>query len=141
MCGKFSLVAWHGQASLYFKSTSHPNADVKEYDNLIRSLRAFLTNGVTAENRRLGSEARQVPLENSISVIQPQVSERVQAGERQAYSVDFERIPKPYFLMSWRRRIPREDEAQFFNGCRTAGLYVTDVGPRIYCITSNPWQG
>nr|XP_024399928.1 protein N-terminal and lysine N-methyltransferase EFM7-like isoform X1 [Physcomitrium patens] len=43
-------------------------------------------------------------------------------------------LPKPCFLMSWRRRIPKDDEDQFFHGCRAAGLCVADYGARVYCI-------
>ena len=43
-------------------------------------------------------------------------------------------LPKPCFLMSWRRRIPKDDEDLFFNGCKTVGLCVTDCGSRVYCI-------
>ncbi|KAF8402658.1 hypothetical protein HHK36_010747 [Tetracentron sinense] len=44
-------------------------------------------------------------------------------------------LPRPAFLMSWRRRIGKEDEAQFFNGCENAGFAVQHVGSRVYCIS------
>ncbi|KAI3993439.1 hypothetical protein MKX01_002452 [Papaver californicum] len=44
-------------------------------------------------------------------------------------------FPCPAFLMSWRRRIGREDEALFFNGCEDAGLSVEHVGSRVFCIS------
>ncbi|XP_028764390.1 EEF1A lysine methyltransferase 3 isoform X1 [Neltuma alba] len=44
-------------------------------------------------------------------------------------------LPKPAFLMSWRRRIGKEDESLFFNGCEGAGLEVQHLGSRVYCIT------
>ncbi|KAL5988068.1 hypothetical protein ACLOJK_035831 [Asimina triloba] len=40
----------------------------------------------------------------------------------------------PAFLMSWRRRIGKEDEALFFTGCENAGLAVEHLGSRVYCI-------
>ncbi|XP_058214507.1 uncharacterized protein LOC131325989 [Rhododendron vialii] len=40
----------------------------------------------------------------------------------------------PAFLMSWRRRIGKEDESLFFNGCENAGLEVQHLGSRVYCI-------
>lgn len=40
----------------------------------------------------------------------------------------------PAFLMSWRRRIGKEDESIFFNGCENAGLRVLHLGARVYCI-------
>lgn len=42
--------------------------------------------------------------------------------------------PYPAFLMSWRRRIGKEDESLFFNGCEKAGLEVQHLGSRVYCI-------
>ncbi|KZV39613.1 nicotinamide N-methyltransferase-like [Dorcoceras hygrometricum] len=44
-------------------------------------------------------------------------------------------LPRPAFLMSWRRRIGREDESQFFTGCEKTGLVVSHLGSRVYCIT------
>jgi len=43
-------------------------------------------------------------------------------------------LPYPAFLMSWRRRIGKEDESLFFNGCEKAGLEVQHLGSRVYCI-------
>ncbi|KAL7265543.1 hypothetical protein ACSBR1_003342 [Camellia fascicularis] len=43
-------------------------------------------------------------------------------------------LPCPAFLMSWRRRIGKEDESLFFNGCENAGLEVQHLGSRVYCI-------
>lgn len=43
-------------------------------------------------------------------------------------------LPRPAFLMSWRRRIGKEDESLFFTGCETAGLQVQHLGSRVYCI-------
>ncbi|XP_073043593.1 uncharacterized protein [Primulina eburnea] len=45
-------------------------------------------------------------------------------------------LPRPAFLMSWRRRIGKEDESLFFRGCEKAGLAVDHLGSRVYCITS-----
>lgn len=44
-------------------------------------------------------------------------------------------LPWPAFLMSWRRRIGKEDESIFFNGCEKAGLQVKHIGSRVYCIS------
>eukprot|EP00250_Pteridium_aquilinum_P013258 c21235_g1_i1 orf=108-908(+) len=44
-------------------------------------------------------------------------------------------LPKPCFLMSWRRRLPKEDEAAFFDGCKNNGLDVKHLGSRVYCIS------
>ncbi|KAK8685308.1 hypothetical protein V6N13_041312 [Hibiscus sabdariffa] len=43
-------------------------------------------------------------------------------------------LPAPAFLMSWRRRIGKEDESLFFTGCENAGLQVEHIGSRVYCI-------
>ncbi|KAM7463966.1 hypothetical protein LguiA_032087 [Lonicera macranthoides] len=43
-------------------------------------------------------------------------------------------VPRPAFLMSWRRRIGKEDESLFFSGCESAGLQVQHLGSRVYCI-------
>ncbi|KAF6147056.1 hypothetical protein GIB67_036775 [Kingdonia uniflora] len=44
-------------------------------------------------------------------------------------------LPWPAFLMSWRRRIGKEDEDLFFSGCENAGLVVEHVGSRVYSIS------
>ncbi|XVE62044.1 hypothetical protein DITRI_Ditri06bG0087400 [Diplodiscus trichospermus] len=43
-------------------------------------------------------------------------------------------LPAPAFLMSWKRRIGKEDESLFFSGCENAGLEVKHIGCRVYCI-------
>ncbi|KAK2979997.1 hypothetical protein RJ640_020023 [Escallonia rubra] len=43
-------------------------------------------------------------------------------------------LRRPAFLMSWRRRIGKEDESLFFTGCENAGLQVQHLGSRVYCI-------
>ncbi|EOA21346.1 hypothetical protein CARUB_v10001709mg [Capsella rubella] len=43
-------------------------------------------------------------------------------------------LPRPVFLMSWRRRIGKDDESLFFTGCEEAGLQVNHLGNRVYCI-------
>lgn len=45
-------------------------------------------------------------------------------------------LAQPMFLMSWRRRIGKEDELIFFTGCENAGLEVNHLGSRVYCIKS-----
>ncbi|CAA2979735.1 Hypothetical predicted protein [Olea europaea subsp. europaea] len=47
-------------------------------------------------------------------------------------------LPRPAFLMSWRRRIGKEDESLFFTGCEEAGLEVHHLGSRVYCIKPGP---
>eukprot|EP00271_Cylindrocystis_brebissonii_P023540 TRINITY_DN9813_c0_g1_i1.p1 TRINITY_DN9813_c0_g1~~TRINITY_DN9813_c0_g1_i1.p1 ORF type:complete len:316 (-),score=41.61 TRINITY_DN9813_c0_g1_i1:313-1260(-) len=43
-------------------------------------------------------------------------------------------LPSPAFLMSWRRRLPKEYFQAFCEGCNEAGLEVEDWGSRVYCI-------
>ncbi|CAI5470272.1 unnamed protein product [Closterium sp. Yama58-4] len=43
-------------------------------------------------------------------------------------------LRRPCFVMSWRRRIPREDEEGFFGLCEGAGMSVEDLGSRVFCI-------
>ncbi|XP_057801252.1 protein N-terminal and lysine N-methyltransferase EFM7 isoform X2 [Salvia miltiorrhiza] len=43
-------------------------------------------------------------------------------------------LTRPAFLMSWRRRIGKEEESLFFTGCKEAGLEVDHLGCRVYCI-------
>ncbi|KAK1266649.1 hypothetical protein QJS04_geneDACA015369 [Acorus gramineus] len=46
----------------------------------------------------------------------------------------------PVFLMSWRRRIGKEDEALFSNGCEDAGLVVEHINSRVFCINPGRLQ-
>lgn len=43
-------------------------------------------------------------------------------------------LPRPVFLMSWRRRIGKDEESLFFDGCDKAGLEVQHLGSRVYSI-------
>ncbi|KAJ8753904.1 hypothetical protein K2173_000158 [Erythroxylum novogranatense] len=56
-------------------------------------------------------------------------------AENELKAETFAGLPKPAFLMSWRRRIGKEDESIFFTGCEIAGLEVRHLGNRVYCIT------
>ncbi|KAI3447779.1 hypothetical protein Pfo_004444 [Paulownia fortunei] len=80
---------------------------VKQYSNLIKSL-SFLLKSYT-----------------------PKSSEAVawRSGQNDACP-----LTRPAFLMSWRRRIGKEDESLFFTGCEEAGLEVDHLGCRVYCI-------
>ncbi|XP_027069459.1 uncharacterized protein [Coffea arabica] len=80
---------------------------VKQYPNLIKTL-SFL-----------------------LKSYKPQASEEV---SQKSQSNDACLLPRPAFFMSWRRRIRKEDESLFFNGCDEAGLEVQHLGTRVYCI-------
>ncbi|GLT92695.1 hypothetical protein SLE2022_105210 [Rubroshorea leprosula] len=58
----------------------------------------------------------------------PKDNKAVPLGNEQGF-------PWPAFLMSWRRRIGKEDESLFFSGCENAGLEVKHMGSRVYCIS------
>ncbi|KAG8374411.1 hypothetical protein BUALT_Bualt11G0129000 [Buddleja alternifolia] len=77
-----------------------------------------------------------VNLINSLSFLlksyKPKASEPIAArneGPNDEYP-----LTRPAFLMSWRRRIGKEDESLFFTGCEEAGLKVAHLGSRVYCI-------
>nr|KAJ0203444.1 hypothetical protein LSAT_V11C500283120 [Lactuca sativa] len=55
--------------------------------------------------------------------------------ETVAVSHEAQGVPQPAFLMSWRRRIGKEEESLFFTGCENAGLQVQHLGSRVYCVT------
>ncbi|KAL6528611.1 hypothetical protein OROMI_029256 [Orobanche minor] len=82
--------------------------DVKQYSNLIKSL-SFL-----------------------LKSFKPVATEAV---ARTSGPNDECPISRPAFLMSWRRRIGKEEESLFFTGCEEAGLEVDHLGSRVYCIT------
>ncbi|VFQ71208.1 unnamed protein product [Cuscuta campestris] len=81
---------------------------VKQYPNLIKTL-TFLLRAYTPEVA--DSEPRDCQQHGLVSA-----------------------LPRPAFLMSWRRRIGKEDELLFFSGCEEAGLEVNHLGSRVYCI-------
>ncbi|XP_047323036.1 uncharacterized protein LOC124926783 isoform X3 [Impatiens glandulifera] len=81
---------------------------VKQYDNLIKTL-SFLLNCYKIKGNKESSRSS----ENDMDTQQL----------------------RPVFLMSWRRRIGKEDESLFFHGCKNAGLEVEHLGSRVYCIT------
>ncbi|CAI9287377.1 unnamed protein product [Lactuca saligna] len=55
--------------------------------------------------------------------------------ETVAVSHEAKGVAQPAFLMSWRRRIGKEEESLFFTGCETAGLQVQHLASRVYCVT------
>uniref|UniRef100_A0A7N0T3F0 Uncharacterized protein n=2 Tax=Kalanchoe fedtschenkoi TaxID=63787 RepID=A0A7N0T3F0_KALFE len=83
---------------------------VKQYPNLIKTLSFLLKMCKLSESQSVNSKDEEL------------------SGEKLV------RLPSPAFLMSWRRRIGKEDESQFFTGCKDAGLDVHHLGSRVYCI-------
>ncbi|KAK3018999.1 hypothetical protein RJ639_003607 [Escallonia herrerae] len=83
--------------------------DVKQYANLIKTL-CFL-----------------------LKHYKPKANEAF-SGRNYKYNDTCCGLPRPAFLMSWRRRIGKEDESLFFTGCENAGLQVQHLGSRVYCI-------
>ncbi|KAJ6699460.1 HEPATOCELLULAR CARCINOMA-ASSOCIATED ANTIGEN [Salix purpurea] len=85
---------------------------VKQYPNLIKTLSVLLKSD-KLKNDRAGS---------------------IMENEHNGGTHDIG-LPRPAFLMSWRRRIGKEDESLFFDGCESAGFQVKHLGSRVYCIT------
>ncbi|CAN6581435.1 unnamed protein product [Malus baccata var. baccata] len=83
---------------------------VKQYPNLIKTL-LFLLKSYKPKDGKA----------------QPQAKDEQSGGDSFSF-------PRPAFLMSWRRRIGKEDESLFFTGCEDAGLEVKHLGSRVYCI-------
>ncbi|CAH8338239.1 unnamed protein product [Eruca vesicaria subsp. sativa] len=87
---------------------------VKQYPNLIKSL-SFLLKSYKPKDTN--------------AVISPAADCKLNGG------AESDLLPCPVFLMSWRRRIGKEDESLFFTGCQQAGLHVKHLGNRVYCIS------
>ncbi|RVX06050.1 hypothetical protein CK203_018780 [Vitis vinifera] len=85
--------------------------DVKQYPNLIKTL-SFL-----------------------LKFYKPKDDSAISIMENEHKNETYEGLPRPAFLMSWRRRIGKEDESLFFTGCKNAGLEVKHMGSRVFCIT------
>ncbi|CAI5964585.1 unnamed protein product [Closterium sp. NIES-65] len=90
---------------------------VKEYPNLVKTLRFLLFGALKSSQTVQGKASR----------VQKQQRYREQAPADVA-------LTRPCFVMSWRRRIPREDEEGFFRLCEEAGMSVVDLGSRVFCI-------
>ena len=105
-------------------------ADVKQYSNLVKTLcfllQTWKPNSGSVEDIQAGEH------------LSSNLIGEVQSDSRKNLVVIPESLPKPCFLMSWRRRIPKEDEDFFFNGCKAANLLVADFGARVYCISPAP---
>ncbi|CBI30391.3 hypothetical protein VitviT2T_012435 [Vitis vinifera] len=84
---------------------------VKQYPNLIKTL-SFL-----------------------LKFYKPKDDSAISIMENEHKNETYEGLPQPAFLMSWRRRIGKEDESLFFTGCKNAGLEVKHMGSRVFCIT------
>lgn len=87
---------------------------VKQYPNLIRTL-CFLLNSYKPKDTEAVDGSDQIER----NIIIP-------GKERQ--------FKRPLFLMSWRRRIGKDEEL-FFTGCKNAGLTVEHMESRVYCIS------
>ncbi|BFI23281.1 hypothetical protein MPTK2_1g00630 [Marchantia polymorpha subsp. ruderalis] len=108
---------------------------VKQYANLITTLSYLFRKYEplkTAEDSSVGVNLQELDA--------PEVSQKEECLQLDPSSVAtrrgaaVEKLPRPCFLMSWRRRIPKADEALFFEGCKSAGFCVNDLGSRVYSI-------
>ena len=110
-------------------------SDVKQYSNLVKTI-DFLLRSFREKSSRCCA-----PLDNGessrASTISPSWNASVREGcgsfHHTSEGVDGH-LPKPSFLMSWRRRLPSSDEQHFFASCREKGLEVADLGSRVYLI-------
>lgn len=122
-------------------------ADVKQYPNLIKSL-SFLLKSYKPKHNKAGWLPVNKPSHgNRLTNIHFHMNEnRHQLLIHKIvpnfipficilFAETVEELPSPAFLMSWRRRIGKEDESLFFTGCENAGLQVKHIGSRVYCIT------
>ncbi|KAF3773408.1 hypothetical protein EJ110_NYTH55020, partial [Nymphaea thermarum] len=100
-------------------------ADVKQYPNLVKTLSFLLKSYKPKDEKSSGNAQLQVRNTKVDQVYESNVL-HVAGTEVQ--------LPKPSFLMSWKRRIGREDESLFFSCCEACGLRVEHLGSRIYCI-------
>lgn len=117
---------------------------VKQYPNLIQTLLFLLkANRPVDKNPEItGDKCGQVramdqPMEVEIKgnyLDQKNMQPDTGSFQREEAKEEKE-LPRPCFLMSWRRRIPKEDETSFFNGCGNAGLMVQHMGSRVFCIS------
>lgn len=112
--------------------------DVKQYANLVKTLVFLLQKW---KPKAIGM--RNLPSGSSVvAETAPQAGDHLGSNLREEIQHDKRNnlvpvplsLPKPCFLMSWRRRIPKADEDLFFEGCKAAGLCVADYGARVYCI-------
>lgn len=85
---------------------------VKQYPNLIKSL-SFLLKSYKPQD----------------------ITNVARPAECKLNGAESDLLPWPVFLMSWRRRIGKEDESLFFSGCQEAGFEVKHLGNRVYCIS------
>ncbi|XP_078446526.1 S-adenosyl-L-methionine-dependent methyltransferases superfamily protein [Wolffia australiana] len=90
---------------------------VKQYPNLLKTLH-FLLRWRRVKDSTVGIEVGTPPEDKLVTIAGKEVH-----------------LQYPLFLMSWRRRLGKEDEALFFNGCEDASLNVTHLGARIYSIS------
>ncbi|CAI0425390.1 unnamed protein product [Linum tenue] len=88
---------------------------VKQYGNLIKTLKFLLQNYKPSKKEAAASA--------------------MEKQENRGGKGEVERVPRPAFVMSWRRRIGKEDESLFFSGCEGANLQVRHLGSRVYLIT------
>ncbi|OWM81730.1 hypothetical protein CDL15_Pgr007768 [Punica granatum] len=91
---------------------------VKQYPNLIKTL-CFLLKSYKPRNKESAASEDFLKLYHAGSILS---------------------LPRPTFLMSWRRRIGKEEESLFFNGCEEAGLVVKHIVSRVYCVSLKKLQ-
>lgn len=127
----YSYLCLRVSCSLTFSTFLSCFADVKQYANLIKSL-SFLLNSYEPKASDTDSRSNE---QNGNDALSPTMFEKRNISSHTMLSVsDSCMLTRPAFLMSWRRRIGKEEESLFFSGCKEAGLEVDHLGCRVYCI-------
>lgn len=112
--------------------------DVKQYPNLVKTLvfllQTWKPKSIDMKNLPTGTSLIADAAPQASDHLGSNLKGEVQNHKRSNVVPVPLALPKPCFLMSWRRRIPKEDEDLFFQGCIAAGLCVADYGARVYCI-------
>lgn len=110
---------------------------VKQYPNLIKTVLFLLQNYSIKSDSTCYSGIGNTSNENCISHDYSTTFKVESVAPDSKSLLEFTQLPKPCFLMSWRRRLPKEEEGLFFNGCKESGLFVHLLGSRVYCISSS----
>ncbi|XP_020241555.1 protein-lysine methyltransferase METTL21B isoform X2 [Asparagus officinalis] len=93
---------------------------VKQYPKLIKTLCFLLSSRKPRDNRAAAGSSQ---CNQSVTISGKQIQ-----------------LQQPFFLMSWRRRIGKDDEL-FFSGCEDAGLVTEHLGSRVYYIRPRRLNG
>lgn len=113
-------------------------SDVKQYPNLIKTLSYLLKRKYNATDSLSAIGIDGNANLASFTMIHGKLKHFIKTFDGSSVLSEAAGAPmaQPVFVMSWRRRIGKEDELLFFTGCENAGLEVKHLGSRVYCIKS-----